>query len=390
MPEITLSHISKKFGPLTVIPEFNATIADGEFLVLLGPSGCGKSTLLRMIAGLASITSGEIKFDGVSVNDFSPSQRGVAFVFQSYALYPHMNVRQNIAFPLMMDGFRPWHHIPFVSGLRRWQMARRPDIVERVEKIAAQLELTHLMGRRPAKLSGGQRQRVALARALVRNPELYLLDEPLSNLDAKLRTQMRSEISALHSRVGKSFIYVTHDQVEAMTMASKIIVMNEGEIQQIGTPDEIYQMPANMFVARFVGAPPMNLLSVRAKDGTLTHQDNICWVHDGVIPERQELVLGLRPENLRLTEYSEKALAVEVAQIEKLGAEIIVGCRLQGATSAKPQEEEALLRQELIFVRISGSPKLKIGEAAYLTYAAGDVRWFDARTGAALPVAAQL
>jgi len=384
MPEITLSHVVKKFGPLTVIPEFNATIADGEFLVLLGPSGCGKSTLLRMIAGLAPITSGEVQFDGVTVNDFSPSQRGVAFVFQSYALYPHMNVRQNIAFPLMMDGFRPWHHIPFISQFRRWQMARRPDTVARVEKIAAQLELTHLMGRRPAKLSGGQRQRVALARALVRDPALYLLDEPLSNLDAKLRTQMRSEISSLHRRVGKSFIYVTHDQVEAMTMASKIIVMNEGRIQQIGTPDEIYQMPANIFVARFVGAPPMNLLTVRAKGGFLEHQDNISWHHDGFIPEAQELVLGVRPEKLRLTSQSENTLAVEIVQIEKLGAEVIVGCRLHGGEKKSPQGGDELLRQDLIFVRIGGSPQLKVGEQAFLTYDARDARWFSAKTGEAI------
>jgi len=384
MPEIVLSHVSKKFGALTVIPEFNATIADGEFLVLLGPSGCGKSTLLRMIAGLAPISGGEVKFDGVTVNDFSPSQRGVAFVFQSYALYPHMTVRQNIAFPLMMDGFRPWHHIPLVSQLRRWQMVRRPEIVERVDKIAAQLELTHLMERRPAKLSGGQRQRVALARALVRDPALYLLDEPLSNLDAKLRTQMRSEISALHARVGKSFIYVTHDQVEAMTMASKIIVMNEGSIQQIGTPDEIYQAPANTFVARFVGAPPMNLLQVRQTEGKLACQDGTCWHHDGAIPQESELILGVRPEKLRLTGNSPNGMAAQVAQIEKLGAEVIIACRLHGAEGKQNAGEETLLRQELIFVRMSGNPSIRIGETCFLSYAAEDARWFSARTGRAI------
>jgi len=379
MPEITLSHVSKKFGHITVIPEFNATIADGEFLVLLGPSGCGKSTLLRMIAGLAPITSGEVKFDGLPVNELSPSQRGVAFVFQSYALYPHMNVRQNIAFPLLMDGFRPWHHIPFISHFRRWQMLRRPDLIERVNKIAAQLELNHLMERRPAKLSGGQRQRVALARALVRNPSLYLLDEPLSNLDAKLRTQMRSEISSLHARVGKSFIYVTHDQVEAMTMASKIIVMNEGQIQQIGTPDEIYQTPANIFVARFVGAPPMNLLTLQSDAGTLTYQDKVSWVHHGHVPDGRELVLGVRPEKLHLTSNCDNGIAVQVAQIEKLGAEVIVGCRLQGIEAY--QGEEDLLRQDLIFVRISGSPQFNLGETGFLTYDEADAQWFSVKTG---------
>ncbi|MER2634928.1 MAG: ABC transporter ATP-binding protein, partial [Rhizobiaceae bacterium] len=279
MPDIQLKDVTKRFGNSTIIPRFDASIKDGEFLVLLGPSGCGKSTLLRMIAGLTEITDGALAFDGQDVTDWSPSRRGVAFVFQSYALYPHMTVRENIAFPLLMDAFRTWHHIPLVSSIVRWKLMRRPDIASRTNQIAEQLELTPLMDRRPASLSGGQRQRVALARSLVRDPSLYLLDEPLSNLDAKLRTQMRSEISALHQRVRKTFIYVTHDQVEAMTMATNIIVMNDGEIQQIGTPDEIYARPANTFVARFVGAPPMNLLGVRRDGSRLALDGGAGWRH---------------------------------------------------------------------------------------------------------------
>ncbi|MET0429929.1 MAG: ABC transporter ATP-binding protein, partial [Microvirga sp.] len=277
MPELTFKNISKSFGDTAVIEAFNATIHDGEFLVLLGPSGCGKSTLLRMIAGISEITSGEILFDSVVANDWEPKRRGVAFVFQTYALYPHMTVRGNIAFPLVMDRFKTWHHLPIVSTLARRRAMRSPEIVARTEHIARQLELEPLLERRPGSLSGGQRQRVALARALVRNPSLYLLDEPLSNLDAKLRTQTRSEISALHQKVGKTFIYVTHDQVEAMTMATRVIVMDRGVVQQIDTPEAIYDNPANTFVARFVGSPPMNLIPVTAQGGRLAFSGDLSW-----------------------------------------------------------------------------------------------------------------
>jgi len=381
MPNIAMKGVSKNFGDVAVIPHFDASIDDGEFLVLLGPSGCGKSTLLRMIAGLTEISDGTLSFDGRAVNDWAPSQRGIAFVFQSYALYPHMTVRENIAFPLLMDAFRKWHHIPLVSSFMRWKLMRRPDIVARTEQIAEQLELTALMDRRPARLSGGQRQRVALARSLVRDPSLYLLDEPLSNLDAKLRTQMRSEISALHQRVRKTFIYVTHDQVEAMTMATKIIVMNQGVIQQVGTPDEIYERPANTFVARFVGAPPMNLLTVRQKAGELTLYDAVRWTHPGSLPEGDELVLGLRPERLRLQPDGEPGIPVEVALVEKLGAEVIVGCRVRVPGETR---REDLMRQDLIFVRISGNPHLTVGSTATLGYDADGVTWFSARTGEAI------
>jgi multiple sugar transport system ATP-binding protein len=389
MPQIELKGVSKNFGDITVIPEFDASIDDGEFLVLLGPSGCGKSTLLRMIAGLTEISAGTLGFDGQVVNEWAPSRRGVAFVFQSYALYPHMTVRENIAFPLLMDAFHKWHHIPVVSSFVRWQLMRRPDIVARTDQIADQLELTALMDRRPAKLSGGQRQRVALARSLVRDPSLYLLDEPLSNLDAKLRTQMRSEISALHQRVRKTFIYVTHDQVEAMTMATKIIVMNHGKIQQVGTPDEIYDSPANTFVARFVGAPPMNLLTVRRDGDRLALDGGASWVHPGGLPDKPSsggaMILGLRPERLTLRAAGEPGIPVEVALVEKLGAEVIVGCRVLSPGAGKAAD---LLRQELVFVRVSGNPHLSIGAPAVLGYEADAVNWYSAETGAALPAVA--
>ncbi|WP_347312071.1 ABC transporter ATP-binding protein [Defluviimonas sp. SAOS-178_SWC] len=380
MPNIQLDRVHKAFGETQIIPQFDASINDGEFLVLLGPSGCGKSTLLRMIAGLSDITDGTLRFDGRDVGNWTPSQRGVAFVFQSYALYPHMTVRENIAFPLLMDRFRKWHHIPVVSSFVRWRMMHEPGIVERTDRIAAQLELTALMNRRPANLSGGQRQRVALARALVRDPSLYLLDEPLSNLDAKLRTQMRSEISALHQRVQKTFIYVTHDQVEAMTMATKIIVMDKGVIQQIGTPDEIYARPANTFVARFVGAPPMNLMNVTISGNALT-LDRCTWQAAHPLPQDGQAILGIRPENFRLVPEGQGPLPVEIVLVERLGAEVILGCQVLSGQAGKA---DALLRQDLIHVRVAGNPGLSHGDRAALTYDADRLNWYSTETGVAL------
>src|SRR5665648_205264 len=217
MPQLTFEEVSKSFGNTRVIEGFSAEVPDKEFLVLLGPSGCGKSTMLRMIAGLTDISLGTLRFDERVVNNLTPKQRNIAFVFQSYALYPHMSVRANIAFPLIMDNFRWWHHIPLVGTIVRRRLVKRPDIKSKVEETAQLLELTDYLDRRPKALSGGQRQRVAVARSIIREPSLYLFDEPLSNLDAKLRMQMRAEISSLHRRVQKTFVYVTHDQVEAMT-----------------------------------------------------------------------------------------------------------------------------------------------------------------------------
>lgn len=378
MAHIEFKSVSKKFGETAVIKNFDASVEDGEFLVLLGPSGCGKSTLLRMIAGLTNITSGDLAFDGVSANTLTPKERGVAFVFQSYALYPHMTVRANIAFPLVMDLFRRWHHIPFVNLIHRYRCMRRPDVVETVERVARQLELEPLLNRRPANLSGGQRQRVALARSLVRDPTLYLLDEPLSNLDAKLRTQMRSEITTLHQRVKKTFIYVTHDQVEAMTMATRIVVMNNGDIQQIDTPDGIYDTPANTFVARFVGAPPMNLVPVGLSNGRITVDQKTSWHHAGVHPKTQKAILGVRPEKLKLEPSEKGQIPAKVVVVERLGAETVIGCRIgldqQG-------DDSRILENDLVFVRVGGNPGLSHEDLCSLSYDPRDIVWFDAETG---------
>ena len=377
MPQIAFRKVRKTFGTNTVIGAFDAQVEDGEFLVLLGPSGCGKSTLLRMIAGLSETSGGQLLFDGKVANDWSPRERGVAFVFQSYALYPHMTVRANIAFPLIMDRFRKWHHIPLVNSVHRWRMMRDPVVAGAVERIADQLELGPLLDRRPASLSGGQRQRVALARSLVRDPSLYLLDEPLSNLDAKLRTQMRSEITTLHRKVGKTFIYVTHDQVEAMTMATRIIVMNKGEIQQIDTPDGIYDHPANTFVARFVGAPPMNLIDVMLGTGGNVTAAGSQWLHSGPRPVGPQAILGIRPEKLTLTPAGQGMIAARVAVVERLGAETVVGCRLD-----RPgQDHGSLVTEDLVHVRVSGNPGLEHGAPCGLSYAPADAVWFDTASG---------
>ena len=388
MPELVFDRVAKWFGDSQVIAGFDATVADGEFLVLLGPSGCGKSTLLRMVAGLTEITSGELRFDGARANEWDPRRRGVAFVFQSYALYPHMTVRANIGFPLVMDAFRPWHHLPGVNALVRRRLMRGPDIAGRVERIARQLELQQLLNRRPAALSGGQRQRVALARALVRDPALYLLDEPLSNLDAQLRTQTRAEISALHQAVGKTFVYVTHDQVEAMTMATRIVVMHKGVVQQIDTPQAIYHSPANTFVARFVGSPPMNLIPVQRDGQLLRVAGQPGWQHDGPVPDVPHLLLGLRPEQVTIrmdAPGTPRAIPVEIAVVERLGAETLLGCRLLAGPGQAPP-----LGQDFVFVRLPGTPGAVLGARGTLGYRGGDATWFDRDSGNRIAVRASL
>lgn len=243
MGRIVLNNVTKSFGETQVIPPLDLTIEDGEFAVFVGPSGCGKSTLLRMIAGLEDLTSGQIEIDGDDVTQVPPSKRGLAMVFQSYALYPHMTVRKNIAFPLRMEGMD------------------QSEIDKKVEAAAKSLNLSDYLDRKPAALSGGQRQRVAIGRAIVRNPSAFLFDEPLSNLDAALRVGMRLEISEMHESMKTTMIYVTHDQVEAMTMADKIVVLQAGVIEQVGTPLELYHTPRNVFVAGFIGSPKMNIFS---------------------------------------------------------------------------------------------------------------------------------
>ncbi|PTL83730.1 ABC transporter ATP-binding protein [Vitiosangium sp. GDMCC 1.1324] len=288
MHGVRLESVRKVYGAHTIIDELNLEIDDGEFLVLLGPSGCGKSTLLNMIAGLETVTSGRILLGGRDVTGLEPDERDIAMVFQSYALYPTMSVRKNIGFGLKMRG------------------TPKAEIDRRVEDVARLLRIEHLLERRPAQMSGGQQQRVAIGRALVREPSVFLFDEPLSNLDAKLRADMRVELKKLHERVGRTMVYVTHDQIEAMTMATRIVVLDQGRIQQCDRPEVIYDRPVNRFVASFVGAPTMNFL-----DGRLTRSGDCLAVacRDAVIPlpgldgsseltEGRPIVLGLRPEHV--------------------------------------------------------------------------------------------
>ena len=388
MPSLTFSGVTKSFGSTQVILDFTAEVPDKEFLVLLGPSGCGKSTMLRMIAGLIDITDGELRFDDQRVNDLDPKERNIAFVFQSYALYPHLTVKANIAFPLLMSRFRWWQHIPGIDVLARRFAMRDPEIANRVAEIAEMMELTPLLGRRPKTLSGGQRQRVALARALVRDPSIYLLDEPLSNLDAKLRAQMRVEITALYERVGKTFVYVTHDQVEAMTMGTRIILMDGGVIQQSGTPKQIYDRPANTFVAKFIGSPPMNLMPATLIDGGALLADDLSVSSkdlpaDGATGEA--VLLGVRAERIRVTADG-AGIPARVAMVERLGAETIVGFRLGHST---PEGLGESLVRNLYSARIPGDVDLVAGEACHVEFDLTAVSWFDSGTGLRLPTVSE-
>lgn len=308
MSRVTLSNIRKSYGPTQVIYGVDLDIAEGEFVALVGPSGCGKSTLLRMIAGLEHITGGEIEIGGRVVNGLDPKQRNIAMVFQNYALYPHMTVEQNISLNL------------------RLSRMNKDEIKQRVAKVAKLLDIEDYMNRRPSQLSGGQRQRVAMGRAIVRDPAVFLFDEPLSNLDAKLRVQMRAEIKNLHQSVGTTSVYVTHDQIEAMTLADRIVVLNAGRIEQIGTPLELYETPANRFVAGFIGSPPMNMLQAticEEQAGKLGAQigslGNITLPDTYAISPGMEVELGIRPEHLILTD-DETGIPLTVNQVEPTGA----------------------------------------------------------------------
>ncbi|MEL6680101.1 MAG: sn-glycerol-3-phosphate ABC transporter ATP-binding protein UgpC, partial [Pseudomonadota bacterium] len=306
MASLTLSNLVKTFDKTDVLHGIDLEVADGEFVVFVGPSGCGKSTTLRIIAGLEEASSGTIQIDGQVVNNLEPKDRNIAMVFQNYAIYPHMSVRKNIGF-----------------GLRTAKMAKA-DKEARVDEVAAILGMTDLLDRKPNQLSGGQRQRVAIGRAMVRDPSVFLFDEPLSNLDAQLRTQMRLEIKKLHQRVGNTVVFVTHDQVEAMTMADRIVIMKDGHIQQVGTPSEVYHRPANTFVARFIGAPSMNMLAGRV-EGDAVHLEA-----GGVIPlpdhlgvANREVTLGLRPDDLRAT-AEPGVLSGTVMVVEPLGPDTLI------------------------------------------------------------------
>ena len=383
MPKLLFKNVSKSFGETLVIKEFSAEIPDKEFLVLLGPSGCGKSTMLRMIAGLIDVTQGEIFFDGKVVNDLAPKTRSVAFVFQSYALYPHLSVRANIAFPLLMDSFRWWQHIPILGSIKRRIDLRSPELQKKVLEIAETMELTSHLDRRPKTLSGGQRQRVALARALVRDPSIYLLDEPLSNLDAKLRAQMRVEITNLYHRVAKTFVYVTHDQVEAMTMGTQIILLDGGVIQQHGTPKEIYDKPSNIFVAKFIGSPPMNLFDVKVDDGVINlPSGDRLDLNNQITPifNSNNVIFGIRPEKIKQSQSLE-GVPVIVRVVERLGAETLVAFHF-----AKEVEDSSLTRSSsnLHYMRLPGDSSLNPGDECFVEFNLKDASWFDPVTGVRL------
>ncbi|ALN71250.1 ABC transporter ATP-binding protein [Aureimonas sp. AU20] len=310
MGSVSIRDARKSYGALEVLHGVSVEIADGEFVVLVGPSGCGKSTLLRMLAGLESISGGEIAIDGRVVNALAPKERDIAMVFQSYALYPHMTVAENMGFSLKL-GRRP-----------------REEIQDRVGTAARTLSLDALLDRQPRQLSGGQRQRVAMGRAMVRAPAVFLFDEPLSNLDAKLRVQMRAEIKQNHQRLRTTTVYVTHDQIEAMTMADRIVVMNGGRVEQIGTPLELYERPANLFVAGFIGSPAMNLLPGRLGEGALTAEDGTRIPIAGTSPaHRGAAILGARPEHIVL---DPGGVPAEVLVVEPTGADTHVTLRLAG------------------------------------------------------------
>ena len=329
MAAVSLRDVRKSYtADLQVIHGVSMEIKDGEFIVILGPSGCGKSTLLRMVAGLETITAGEIAIGGRVVNDLEPKDRDIAMVFQNYALYPHMSVYDNMAYGLRIRGLPP------------------QDISARVNKAAEILELKKFLERKPRALSGGQRQRVAMGRAIVREPQVFLFDEPLSNLDAKLRVQMRGELQSLHRRLGTTSLFVTHDQVEAMTLAQRMIVMNAGRAEQIGAPLEVYAKPATTFVAGFIGSPPMNLIP------------------------REGRLLGVRPEHLEPCGESEAMLAIDVDLIEPLGADTLVyGHEGKGGGEAAR-----------IAARLPGEAAAKAGKLS-LRYRQENVHWFDPASG---------
>ena len=354
MASVEVSNVRKSFGGLEIIHGVSIRVEDGEFVILVGPSGCGKSTLLRMVAGLESITSGELRIDERVVNDLPPKERDIAMVFQNYALYPQMTVAKNMSFSL--------------------ELAKRPrsEIADKVNKAADILGLRPLLERYPRQLSGGQRQRVAMGRAIVRDPAVFLFDEPLSNLDAKLRVQMRAEIKALQQRLASTTIYVTHDQIEAMTMADKIVVLHDGVVEQIGAPLELYDSPANLFVAGFIGSPAMNFIKGRLEDGqppALVTASGFRIPLDAAprAPAGFEIVMGIRPEHIRLGEPL--AIPAQVVVVEPTGYETQVIARLDG------QEIVCVFRE-----RFTGRP----GDSIALTFCGGPLHFFDAETGRAI------
>lgn len=389
MAEIVLDHVNKSYPDgHTAVRDLNLTIADGEFLILVGPSGCGKTTTLNMIAGLEDISSGELRIAGERVNEKAPKDRDIAMVFQSYALYPHMTVRQNIAFPLTLAKMR------------------KADIAQKVSETAKILDLTNLLDRKPSQLSGGQRQRVAMGRAIVRHPKAFLMDEPLSNLDAKLRVQVRGEIAQLQRRLGTTTVYVTHDQTEAMTLGDRVVVMYGGIAQQIGTPEELYERPANLFVAGFIGSPAMNFFPARLTAIGLTlpfGEVTLAPEVQGVIaahPKPENVIVGVRPEHIQdaalIDAYQRiRALTfqVKVNLVESLGADKYLYFTTESPAVHSVQldelaevEGESALHENQFVARVPAESKVAIGQSVELAFDTARLAVFDADSGANLTI----
>ncbi len=347
MANLAVRDLMKSYGQTEVLHGINLDVADGEFVVLVGPSGCGKSTTLRMIAGLEEITAGDVIIGDRVVNNLEPKERDIAMVFQNYAIYPHMSVKKNIAF-----------------GLRTSKMSK-PEKEARIQEVAEILDMQMLLDRKPNALSGGQRQRVAIGRAMVRDPAVFLFDEPLSNLDAQLRTQMRLEIKKLHQRVGNTIIFVTHDQVEAMTMADRIVIMKDGHIQQVGTPGEVYHQPANAFVAQFIGAPSMNMLPGTLNGDGVHLEGGGSFKTSQTHPSPLQVMVGVRPDDLTL-EAGQSILSGKVTVREPLGPETLIYVE---TTSGE------------IIAKASGRTPPEVGEKVELSADMANLHIFDADTG---------
>jgi multiple sugar transport system ATP-binding protein len=385
MAKIEIEKVAKHFAGTTAVKYADFTIHDGEFFILVGPSGCGKSTLLNMIVGLEDISEGVIRVDGTVVNDLDPKDRNMAMVFQSYAIYPHMSVRENMAFPLKLA------------------KRSRAEIEARVLKAARILEIEPLLDRKPAALSGGQRQRVAMGRAIVREPQVFLLDEPLSNLDAKLRTQMRTEIARLQRRLGTTTVYVTHDQTEAMTLGDRIAVLRHGEILQIGTPRELYEQPSNLFVAGFIGSPAMNFLPARRREGRIELPVGAFDLPEGQLGDRlgaaDALIAGFRADHLERADEGNKTDAaltfeVEIDVVEWLGADLFVyfdvppkdfgEMSLPRDLNIEAGEQGRRSPAPRVVARIDPSTKVGAGDRLRLRLEPARIQLFDGRDGANL------
>ncbi|WOI58138.1 ABC transporter ATP-binding protein [Palleronia sp. LCG004] len=380
MAGVVLENINKSFGNFHAIRDLNLSIADGEFLILVGPSGCGKSTALRMIAGLEDISSGSLMIGGVDVAGMAPKERDIAMVFQSYALYPHMTVAENIGFSMRLAG------------------KKKAERQKRVREIADTLQLTALLDSKPGNLSGGQRQRVAMGRAMVRAPAAFLMDEPLSNLDAKLRVQMRAEIASLQRQLGVTTIYVTHDQTEAMTMGDRVAVMKGGILQQVDTPKRLYEAPVNAFVAGFIGSPSMNLFEARLSGGTLEADGFSLRLDDDALARRPGLrayeggkvVFGIRPENLFDSKLASGAryqtVPAQVVTIEELGSEHVVHLRLDAVAvdSGDPDAVEDLGGMSNAVAKFEPASTVSAGERAEVGIDTAALHFFDPKSHLAI------